>query len=213
MKHKIIFLSFFLFVSLSCLAQRTADDILKKAEKVYLSEGAVKADFIAKTISQRGGNAETMKGTVLMDGSKFYLDGSDLKVWYDGNNQWVLLANSDEVNLTKPTEDELSAINPASFFKYYKKGFRSKVKGSTVLNGSACDEVVLTPLNSKGGISKLTIFIDQKTGRIRSLQVENTNGVTSQISIMNYQTKQMFSDSQFKFDTSKYPDIEVIDLR
>lgn len=213
MKQKYALLSCLLLLTLPFFAQNKADQLLKKAESVYVKDGGVKADFTAEVLQKKGSSPEMIKGTVFMNGSKFYLDGNDLKVWYNGKDQWVLLANSNEVNLTEPTDDEMASMNPAIFFQQYDKGFKSVLKGVKNIKGVSCSEILLTPTKTNTGISKLIIYIDQSTSRIKGLTVENTNGITNKILISGYQHSQKLSDSIFQFDATKYPGFEIIDLR
>ncbi|MGL4781142.1 MAG: LolA family protein [Bacteroidales bacterium] len=213
MVKKYTLLSCLLLLTIPFFAQNKADQILKKAENIYVKDGAVKADFTAEIFQNKGGVPDIINGTVYMNGAKFYLDGNDLKVWYNGKSQWVLLANSNEVNLTEPTDEEMASMNPAIFFKQYDKGFKSVFKGVTNIKGISCSEILLTPTKTNTGISKLIIFIDQSTNRIKGLTVENTNGIINKIIISNYLYLQKLSDSIFEFDSMKYPGVEIIDLR
>ncbi|MGL4805088.1 MAG: LolA family protein [Bacteroidales bacterium] len=213
MKQKYALIGWFLLLAFPLLAQNRADEILKKAESAYMKDGAVKASFTADVIQKKGDASSAMEGTVYMNGAKFYLSSSDLNVWYDGKDQWVLLANSDEVNLTQPTEDEMAAMNPAIFFRQYNKGFKSSLKGDKLFMGVPCTEILLVPDKTNTGILKLTIYIDKTSYRIKGLTVENTNGMINKIQIKNYQSSQKFSDSIFRFDASQYPQVEIIDLR
>ena len=54
----------------------------------------------------------TSEGRIRLKGEKFRLDTEGITTWFDGRTQWTYLENSDEVNVSEPTAEELQSINP-----------------------------------------------------------------------------------------------------
>lgn len=56
-----------------------------------------------------------------MKGNKFKIEIPDAITWFDGTTQWVYIKDTDEVNITNPTGDELQAISRLYSSIYIRK--------------------------------------------------------------------------------------------
>ena len=84
-----------------------------------------------------------------MKGEKFLLDADGVKTWFDGRTQWSYLTNSDEVNISEPTPEELQSINPYALLSIYKQGYHMKLGKADTYGGKPAYEVILTASNRK----------------------------------------------------------------
>ena len=66
-----------------------------------------------------------------MRGNKFVLETDEMKTWYNGECQWSLIFDMEEVNLSEPTQEELTEINPYELLNLYKKGYSSSYLDAT----------------------------------------------------------------------------------
>ncbi len=71
----------------------------------------------------------------------------------------------------------------------------------------------LFPETDDQDVKKITVNIDKATMMIHSARLSSTDGNIYGIDIKKLETNQDLPDSDFIFDKSKYPDLEVIDLR
>ena len=62
-----------------------------------------------------------------MSGNKFTIKSPEMEIWFDGKNQWAYSPNTDEVNLTEPTAEELSQINPLSVINRFANNFNASL--------------------------------------------------------------------------------------
>ena len=69
----------------------------------------------------------TSEGRIRLKGEKFRLDTEGITTWFDGRTQWTYLENSDEVNVSEPTAEELQSINPYAWLSLYKNGYTLKM--------------------------------------------------------------------------------------
>ena len=69
----------------------------------------------------------TSEGRIRLKGEKFRLDTEGITTWFDGRTQWTYLENSDEVNVSEPTAEELQSINPYAWLAVYKDGYTLKM--------------------------------------------------------------------------------------
>lgn len=199
---KIYLLALVLCLSLTGFAQKDkqAREVLDRTAQALTRARGVRATF--------GGTSD---GTLLLKGDKFYLDSGGVQSWFDGKTQWSYLENSEEVNISNPTPEELQSINPYALLSLYKQGYNYRYEGLKNRNGKQGYEVILTPEKPQD-IASITLFVS-KAYQPLYIKVEQSNHSVNEIIVTSYQTGQSLDDAAFKFDKKKYPKVEVIDLR
>lgn len=200
--NRIYTLFFLLMLTLSLSAQQDtkAKDILDKTvEKCNQSKG----------ISVIFGGSQS--GKLLLKGEKFQLTTQDVTTWFDGQTQWSYLKQNEEVNISTPTPEELRAINPYTWLSLYKQGFNYRYSGVKTREGKQGHEIVLTP-QTKQDIQSITLLIGSDYEPIY-IGILPTEGQMQEFIVHNYRTQLNLNDNAFRFDKSKYPNAEIIDMR
>ena len=186
-----------------CISAQTdamAAEVLDKALAELSNDNGIRADFEG-----------TENGFLLLRGEKFYLNNGNIQSWYDGTNQWSYVADTEEVNISHPTPEELQGINPYYILMRYKTDFNYLYKGSQTRNGVKGYEVVLTPKQS-GNRDVIRVFIS-KIYQPLAIRIEQDGQTVSEINITKYQTNQKFEEEMFRFNKTLFPNAEIIDLR
>ncbi len=192
---------------------QNARSILDKASEAYNKAGGITASFTLDTKDTKAKNTYSYDGKASMKGNKFKLEIPDGITWFDGNNQWVYIKDTDEVNVTNPTGEELQNISPSAIFSLYKNGFKLAYKGEKIVKGKSVYVVELTPEKKKAEIIKITVTIDKTSNLFTSITVVNKTGLENTLSINKMQTGVSLSDATFVFNKKNYPGVDVIDLR
>lgn len=180
-------------------------------------QDAKAAELLDKLIAplMNGGVRTEFKGTengaLLLKGEKFYLHSGNVQSWYDGNTQWSYMPDTEEVNISHPTPEELQAVNPYFLLLRYKSDYHYAYKGITKRNGVEAHEIVLTP-RSADTREVIRLFIT-KEHRPLSILLERNGRTVSDINVTAFQTRQQLEDGMFRFDKTLYPKAEIIDLR
>lgn len=184
-----------------CLSAQTdkAKAVLDKVISTFTEEGGIQIDFEG-----------TEKGTIVMKGEKFYLHSGQIQSWYDGKTQWSYVADTEEVNISHPTPEELQSINPYHILMRYKSDFHYAYKGSQTRNGVKGHEIILTPKSSDKDMIRLFI---SNTYQPLAIKIEQNGQTISEINVTKYQTNQKYENDIFRFNKQKYPNAEIIDLR
>ena len=98
---------------LLCIAPyaQNARKVLDAAASRIRKAGDIQVTFTATSFN---GNTEQgrTEGTMLLKGKKMRMDTPEMKTWYDGTTLWSYMPQSGEVNVTTPTEKEMSVMNP-----------------------------------------------------------------------------------------------------
>ena len=69
------------------------------------------------TVSEEVNAPMNFPGEIIMQGSKFRLEMFDLEAAYDGKTMYMYSAQTDELTLSNPTEQELVEANPLLYAK------------------------------------------------------------------------------------------------
>ncbi|MDE6272733.1 MAG: outer membrane lipoprotein carrier protein LolA [Muribaculaceae bacterium] len=180
----------------------SADDILQSCVKKLSGAKSLKATFTA-TFSGRSAS-----GTLLSKGQKFSLVMSGIGSWYDGKNLWSYSAANNETTLWTPSKAELAESNPLLYLSsasdYTVKAGSGSKKGESI--------IVLTPKKRNSGIKSVTAVINTSTNLPKKLTIVAA-GQTSVISFGSITLNPSIADSQFAYPKSKYPKVNVTDLR
>ena len=148
---------------------------------------------------------------MLMQGRKFKMQSNELTVWFDGKQQWSKLRDSNEVNLTEPTDDELAQTNPAALIGIYKHGYTATLDQGT-LRGKPTNIVTLKAADKSAAFQTIILDIERSTNKPLCIRAKQ-NGDWLRLAIFSFETGQSVGKSDFTFPKKLYPKAEIIDLR
>ena len=204
MKRILFFLTALSFAICSLMAQKKAMNVLDQAAAKFKVAGSLTIGYSFSMNGQQG------NGTILMSGQKFRNDLGDHIVWFDGKTMWTLVKANDEVNVTEPTPQEITMMNPYAFVSMYKNGYSASFGKST----NQYHEIILKLSNNKKGSAKLIVLRLSKSSlqpTYVSMTASDRNVVN--ISVTYFKSGPKMGDSTFRFHSKSYPDVEVVDLR
>lgn len=203
------------FASMGTYAQSDAKAraILADVSKKFRSYDVVKADFSFNYHNRQSNQRETYTGTLFVQSkqNKYKVTLPQQEVISDGKSQWTYLKEDKEVQVSE-IDNSADALNPAQIFTLYEKGFKYVLTGESRANGKTYQNIELAP-HATRSFSKIKLTIDKAAKSISSFAVYDKNG-----SIYTYTIKSLVPNVKvpatlFTFDKSKYPGVEVVDLR
>lgn len=186
------------------LSGQKAADILSAVNKKYTSLSSYSAGF-------KVAGAEKYTGSLLAKGNKYKISYGGQEVYNNGQDVYTYIAETNEVNITSYQEGDESDISPNTIFNLYKKGYASSYKNEITLGGKKYDVVTLTP-KTRSSVLKIEMTIGKADKLIYSWKVYDKSGYTH-YTITDFKPNVTVTDAAFTFDKSKYPKVEIIDLR
>lgn len=157
-----------------------------------------------------GGSQE---GTLMLQGTSFYLDCGGVKSWFDGKTQWSYVEENEEVTVSTPTSEELQSINPYAILTSYREHYNYQYKGNKIQGGKTNHEILLTPRTANNqDISSVVLHISPAY-QPTDISIKLSNGRQQKFIIHSYKTEQGLNAGNFRFDAKKYPNAEIIDMR
>ncbi len=189
---------------------KEARAVLDKAAGKLQQAGGVSLRFTATTIVGKTPQGSS-SGTIDIQGKKFCFSTPDMLSWFDGKTQWSMVPGDTECNMTEPTAEEQQQMNPYLFLSIYKKGFTFKMKEGKLSNGGKGWRITAQATNKKASIREMFIEIDTNYMPVRVSLRQGKNWM--RLVVNNFQGGRKFAADHFSFPKSKYPNVEVIDLR
>ncbi|WP_420316192.1 LolA family protein [Ekhidna sp.] len=203
----------FVLLTVSILSQVQAQydpealAVLDAMSSKYKKVEAFKASFSQQLTNESAGLDETISGDVAIKGDKYVLEVAGQKIFNDGTDIYTFNEEINEVTISTydPEEAEITLSN---VYDLYKNGFKY-VLAEKKPNGDRVIE--LDPESRDKSYFKIKMIIDSKD-ELKSFTVFERTGNKYIYSIDSF-TPTNLNDGYFKFDTSKYPGVEVIDFR
>lgn len=206
-------LSIFLFINsifvINAQHNTDAERIINKFTESFRTR-AVRSEFTLKISEKNGVNSQQISGLIVLNANRFFLQTDELTVWFDGKTQWAYLENSDEVNITEPTAEELAATNPVAIISAFKSV--SKIQFSK-LKSQTNHIIELIPTNKKADFSKVEIQLNKTSGNLHVIKIAYKNGMKNELTFKNFQKNITVNPGMFVFDKAKYKGAVMNDLR
>jgi outer membrane lipoprotein-sorting protein len=212
----IIITSLIVFLNIASYAQQDPDAkvILDKLSSVTKSHKNIQADFNIVYQNDKDNINNNSNGQITMMGDKYKLNFMGTISFFDGKTQWSYLKDANEVNITEPEPDDEDIFNnPKKLFTIYENDFKYQLISNMKENGTNYSLVDLYPKNINEDYSRIRLQINTDKYYLESATIFGKDGSHYNIKITKYVTDLKLDDSFFVFDSKKFPDVEVVDMR
>jgi outer membrane lipoprotein-sorting protein len=123
------------------------------------------------------------------------------------------MEDANEVTISSVDNETSDLMDPSKIFTIYEHGFKYNFIAEKTENGKPTYYIDLIPEKADNDLGKISISIDKATMMIHSAVMSDKSGTQYTIKVEKMDLNKPVDESQFKFDTSKYKDIEIIDQR
>lgn len=190
-----------------------AKAILDGVSAKFKTFTTVNAGFSYKVENGSSKVLSTQNGTILMKGTKYKVNFSGQEIFCNGTTVWNYDKSANEVTIS--TLDASSGmITPQKLFtNFYDKDFLYMLTGEKKIGNKTIQEIEMTPVDKSKPFHKVYLQVDKAAKTIYSTKVLENAGNRYTYTVTSMKTNAAIADTQFTFDKSKYPGVEVIDLR
>jgi outer membrane lipoprotein carrier protein len=206
-----------LFLAAAAVSQAQNDPNAKKVldavSAKFKTYKAPQASFTYKVENAQGKALSTKKGTVTMKGNKYRVSMDGLEIFSDGRTIWNYDRANNEVTVNNVETGSAQMTPQRLLTNFYDKDFLYKLNGEKKEAGKTLQEVELTPTDKSRPYHKVYLWIDKAGQSIYSARFLEKSGGRYSYTITNLKPSATVADSFFTFDKSKYPGVEVVDLR
>jgi outer membrane lipoprotein carrier protein len=189
-----------------------AKKILDAVSAKFKTYKSPQASFTYQVENAQGKALSTKKGTVTMKGNKYKVNMDGMEIYSDGKTVWNYDRSANEVTVN--SVDGGSAMTPQKLLtNFYDDDFYYKYNGEKKLGGKTVQEIELTPTDKNKPFHKVYLLVDKAGKTIYSAKFLEKTGGRYSYTINSLKGTASVKDSDFTFDKSKHPGVEVVDLR
>lgn len=190
-----------------------AKKILDAVSAKFKTFTTVQAAFTYKVENAAGKVLSTKTGTILMKGTKYRLSFGGQEIICNGTTVWNYDKAAKEVTIN--TLDASSGmITPQKLFSnFYDKDFLYVLNGEKKVGAKLLQEIQMTPVDKSKNFHTVYLLIDKAGKTMYSTKVLENAGNRYSYTVTSMKTNIPAADALFVFDKSKYPGVNVEDLR
>lgn len=190
-----------------------AKKVLDAVSAKFKTFKTVKASFAYKVENASGKALSTKKGSILMKGTKYKVGFGGQEIFSDGKTVWNYDKAANEVTISN-LDASAGTITPQKLFtNFYDADFLYKMNGEKKVGSKTLQEIEMTPTDKSKPFHKVYVLVDKAAKTLYSTLVLEKGGNRYSYTVGNMNTSTTMPDNQFVFDKSKYPGVEVVDLR
>lgn len=186
--------------------------ILKKVAAQYKTYSTLQFRYTLKTTKDNK-TLKTEQGTFALKGNKYHATYSGQSFFCNGITVWNYQKATNEVSIYEydPTDDN-NIMNPQRILTSWDKKFRAKYIRDEYVNGISLMLIDLTPKTSQS-YYRIRLFINKANNRITRISMYDKDSTIYSYYIEQFKVNLPLPDSYFTFTPSKYPGIEINDMR
>lgn len=192
-----------------------AKEILDKLSQTTKSYKTIQIDFSFTLENKKNNVNQTNEGQVTLKGKSYrlHMPVFSMEIFCDGTTAWSYLTEAKECNITSVEEDSDATLNPANIFTIYEKGFNYSYVAEENLGGKTVQVLDLFPVDKTKEFLKVRLYVDKSKSQIAKAQTFNKDGNTYTLLLKSMKTNLDFKEDYFKFEKTKYPEVEINDMR
>lgn len=206
MSKSFLALFLFSFITFSVFAQANtnANNILDKATVKINSSKGTSLNFSLTQKDKFGHVLSVSKGILKVKGSKYYLKQGSYEIYNNGAQIWNY-DGQNEVTVAKVEndDDEVSPVQVITGFN--KKDFDIQLTSSATIY-----QVQLTPVDKRKNYKQVLLYISKSTNLVSKAVITDKTNAYTEINFSGIAFNNTIPDSQFVFDPSKHPGVEVV---
>jgi outer membrane lipoprotein carrier protein len=190
-----------------------AKKILDAVSAKFKTYAAPQAAFTYQVENAQGKALSTKRGVVVMKGNKFKVSMDGMEIFSDGKTVWNYDKSANEVTVNNLNEGGNGMTPQKIFTNFYDRDFFYKLNGIKTIGGKSVQEIELTPTDKTRPYHKIYVWVDKAANTIYSAKFLEKSGGRYSYTVTSLKPTSAMPDTDFVFNKSKYPGVEVVDLR
>jgi outer membrane lipoprotein-sorting protein len=188
-----------------------ARNILDAMSSKYQSYSSFSAEFKYSMENKMEDIKDDFEGKVTIMGDMYRLDMGIQEIYNNGKAVWTYLPDVNEVTISEIDPEEDEDLNPTKIFTAYKTGFKYVLLDNE--SNADTNVIDLIPEDKDEQYFKIRMKINKQDNQVRSWVIFDKSGNNYEYQINKFEPQVSVNAGYFEFDTSKYPGVEIVDLR
>ena len=202
-------ITLFLSFSVTVFSQ-DASQILNSLSEKTKSYKNISIDFDFKYENELEDIREKKSGKIIIENEKFKLEIDDQIIVCNGKDQWIYSKETNEVQILEYDRNN-EFMNPKNLLNIYEQGYNYRYDKEIEIDSKFYHLIDLFPNQENNEIIKISLAISKDEKMVKKIEAFESNGAIYTYTVIKsrYNRKNL----KFDFDTSKYENIYIIDLR
>jgi outer membrane lipoprotein-sorting protein len=189
-----------------------ANDLMKKVSLQYQKYNTLQFHYTLK-ITKDDKTQGVSQGDFYLKGNKYKTTVTGQQIFCDGTSIWSYDKSANEVSVYEyDPDDDQNLMNPQRILKGWSNHFRAKFIRDEFQNNVQYSIVDLTPKTAQS-YYRIRVYIGKTSLKIAKVMVYEKDNTIYTYSIEQFKSDIPLDDKMFVFDKSKYPGVEVNDMR
>ena len=188
-----------------------ASKIMQDLATKYKNYASMQIDYTYKVESNKK-ITSTLTGKAYVKGNKYYITFGNQYFYCDGVSMWNYQKSTNEVSIYSYEESDDDALNPAKMLKTWQKDFTAKYIRDDTERNRPVQIIDLTPKKGQS-YYKIRLVIDKAKKEIIHTALYEKNNTIYHYYFDKFATNVTISDNTFVFDKTKFPKVEINDMR
>ncbi len=210
-KFSIVALFLFSIAGVQAQSKKQAEKLLESVIGKIASYKNFEAELSYTMVNTEMNIDEKKTGKIFVSGDKYRIEMSGQIIISDGKTLWTYLEDSQEVMVSN-LEDNDESISPTKILTSYNKDYDARFDKDANYKNSNLKLIILKPSKGKN-FEKMSVLVNEKKMMLENFSVYDQNGNVFTYHIIDLKPNVKLPADTFTFDTKKYPDVEVVDMR
>lgn len=164
---------------------------------------------------QDGANiSDRQSGDIAVKGNQYRVKLPEQEIFSNGKTVWTFIETSSYKEVTINTVSQMDGeLTPSNIYTLYTSGFGYRLLPERQFQGKTVQVAELIAEQKDTPFQKVLLLIDKSTRDLLGWEMYDGQGGIFFYTLKNLKAQPSLSDSYFSFDPTKYPGIEIIDLR
>ena len=202
-------ITLFLFFSITVFSQ-DANQIFNSLSDKTKSYKNISIDFDFKYENELEDIREIKSGKIIIENEKFKLEIDDQIIVCNGIDQWIYSKETNEVQILEYDRNN-EFMNPKNLLNIYERGYNYRYNKEIEIDSKSYHLIDLFPNEENNEIIKISLTISKDENMVKKIEAFESNGAIYVYNVIK--SKFNRRNLKFDFDTSKYENIYIIDLR
>jgi len=188
-------------------AEKLLEDVINKTS----SYNNFKANLSYTMVNIEMDIDEKKTGIIYVQGDSYRIEMEGQVIISDSKTIWTYIKDSQEVMVSK-VDDSEESISPTQILTKYNDGYNAKFDKDKKDENSPLKEITLKPID-KNNFEKMSVIVNANKLSLENFSVYDVNGNVFTYHIVDLQPNIDLPADTFTFDYTKYPGVDVIDMR
>lgn len=154
---------------------------------------------------------EVTEGSLIVSGNKYILKIAGQEIICDGKTIWTYIADAEEVQINEVDEEE--SFSPTKLLSSYTDDYDASLEKEYSENNRNYYLMKLKPKDQDSGFDYVHLKIDKDNMQLSAFILYDFDGNVFSYIIKEYLSDIALSENAFSFDQTKYPGVDIIDMR